>query len=282
MKQFIYFILVVFVCSCGKRNNPNDEEWIQLFNGKDLNDWNVKISGHDLHDNVANTFSVEDGILKVKYDQYDSFHDQFGHLFYKDKFSFYRLVVEYRFVGEQCKGGPDWATRNSGAMLHSQDPATMLKEQDFPISIEAQFLGGLGQGDRPTANLCTPGTHVHMRDTLFTPHCISSQSKTYEGDQWVRAEFLVLGDSLIRHIVEGTTVLEYTRPEIGGGAVNNFDPMIKVDGSPLSEGFIALQSESHPVEFRKVELLNLKGCTDPKAKNFKSYYIRSDNSLCTY
>jgi hypothetical protein len=29
-------------------------------------------------------------------------------------------------------------------------------------------------------------------------------------------------------------------------------------GTPLREGYIALQSESHPVEFRKVELLNLE------------------------
>ncbi|MBI1768067.1 MAG: DUF1080 domain-containing protein [Bacteroidetes bacterium] len=282
MKKIIYFLVFGFVCSCERHNNPNEKEWVQLFNGKDLSDWQVKISGHDLNDNVGNTFRVEDGIMKVKYDQYDSFRQQFGHIFYKEKFSNYLLAVEYRFTGDQCKGGPDWAKRNSGAMLHSQDPATMLKEQDFPISIEAQLLGGLGEGNRPTANLCTPGTTVHMGDTLFTPHCISSKSKTYEGDQWVRAEFLVLGDSLIRHMVEGETVLEYTRPKIGGGAVSNFDPKVKVDGMPLTEGFIALQSESHPVEFRKVELVNLKGCKDPKAKNYKSYYIRSDNSLCKY
>jgi hypothetical protein len=158
----------------------------------------------------------------------------------------------------------------------------MMHDQDFPISIEAQFLGGLGTGERSTANLCTPGTNVYMADTLFTPHCISSRSKTYHGDQWVRAELLVLGDSLIRHMVNGDTVLEYTKPAIGGGAVNNYDPSVKLDGTPLAEGYIALQSESHPVEFRKVELLELKGCMDPKAKNYKSYYLKSDNSKCMY
>ncbi len=282
MKNIIYFLVAVFVFSCEKNKNPDEKEWLQLFNGKDLKEWQAKITGHDLNDNIGNTFRVEEGILKVKYDQYDSFRQQFGHLFYKEKFSHYLLAVEYRFTGQQCKGGPDWAKRNSGAMLHCQDPSTMLKEQDFPISIEAQLLGGLGQGNRPTANLCTPGTNVHMGDTLFTPHCISSKSKTYDGDQWVHAEFLVLGDSLIRHSVEGEVVLEYTHLEIGGGQVNNFDPKIKVDGTPLKEGFISLQAESHPVEFRKVELLNLKGCKDPKAKNFKSYYTKSDNSLCRY
>jgi hypothetical protein len=167
-------------------------------------------------------------------------------------------------------------------MLHAQSAQSMMKDQDFPISIEAQFLGGLGAGERPTANLCTPGTHVHMRDTLFTPHCINSRSKTYHGDQWVRVELLVLGDSLIRHMVNGDTVLEYTKPQIGGGVVSNYNPEVKLDGTSLTEGYIALQSESHPVEFRKVELLELKGCKDPKARNFKSYYVKADNSSCMY
>jgi hypothetical protein len=275
-----YLLLFLFLSACNQANEK--KEWIQLFNGKDLENWDVKISGHDLNDNFGNTFRVDSGKLTVRYDQYDSFRNQFGHIFYKKKFSHYLLAVEYRFVGNQVIGGADWATRNSGAMLHAQSAKSMMNEQDFPISIEAQFLGGLGTGERPTANLCTPGTNVYMGDTLFTPHCINSRSKTFDGDQWVRVELLVLGDSLIRHLVNGDTVLEYTKPQIGGGVVNNFDQEIKLDGTPLTEGYIALQSESHPVEFRKVELLELKGCKDPKAKNYKSYYIKADNSSCIY
>jgi len=257
MKKIAPILLWVSLAIGCSTQNKSGSGWIQLFNGKDLSDWDVKISGHDLNDNFGNTFRVEDGLLKVSYDRYDSFRSQYGHLFYKKKFSHYRLAVEYRFVGKQTPGGPGWAERNSGAMLHSQSAASMLKDQDFPISIEAQLLGGLGKGPRPTANLCTPGTQVHIADTLFTPHCISSRSKTYDGDQWVRVEMLVLGDSLIRHMIDGVTVLEYSKPEIGGGAVSNFDPKVKIDGTPLKEGYIALQSESHPVEFRKVELLDL-------------------------
>jgi hypothetical protein len=273
------FLLVVFA-SCNQNND--EKEWFQLFNGKDLSDWDVKISGHDLNDNFGNTFRVDSGKLTVRYDQYDSFRNQFGHIFHKKKFSHYLLAVEYRFVGNQVPGGEDWATRNSGAMLHAQSAQSMMKDQDFPISIEAQFLGGLGTGERPTANLCTPGTHVHMGDTLFTPHCINSRSKTYDGDQWVRVELLVLGDSLIRHMVNGDTVLEYAKPQIGGGVVSNYNPEVKLDGTSLTEGYIALQSESHPIEFRKVELLELKGCKDPKAKNYKSYFVKADNAACLY
>lgn len=275
-------VIIAVVCLGCAQTNPQQEEWISLFNGKDLTGWDVKISGHPLNENFGNTFRVDSGKLVVRYDLYDSFRNQYGHIFYRQKFSHYRLRVEYRFVGSQAVGGEGWATRNSGVMLHAQSAETMRLAQDFPISVEAQFLGGLGQGDRHTANLCTPGTHVFMADTLFTPHCISSRSKTYHGDQWVSVEFLVLGDSLIQHLVEDEVVMEYTKPHIGGGVVSHYDSLIKVDGTPLLEGFIALQSESHPVEIRKIELLELKGCMDPKAINFKSYFIEANNIGCRY
>jgi hypothetical protein len=278
----MYWLLLMVGFGCQQSTDPDGEEWIKLFNGYDLTDWHVKISNHKLDENFGNTFRVEDSLLTVRYDAYDSFRNQFGHLFYKQKFSHYKLVIEYRFTGDQCPGGPGWARRNSGVMYHCQDPKTMYKDQDFPISLEGQFLGGLGEGPRPTANLCTPGTNVHMADTLFTPHCINSLSKTYDGDTWVSVEFLVLGDSVVRHFVESDNVLEFTRPEIGGGNVSNYDSLINVDGAALGEGFIALQSESHPIEFRKVELLNLKGCKNPKAKNYKSYYVVTDTAACRY
>lgn len=262
---------------------PADKrEWIQLFNGRDLEGWDVKITGRDLNDNFGNTFRVEDRLLKVRYDGYDAFDGRFGHIFYRQAFSYYLVAVEYRFVGDQASGGPDWALRNSGIMVHSQSARSMGKDQDFPISIEVQLLGGTGSGERTTANLCTPGTHVVMNGSLFTPHCTNSSSKTYDGDQWVRVEVLVLGDSLIRHMVNGQTVLEYSKPQIGGEVVSHFDPAVKQDGKPLTEGYIALQSESHPIDFRKVEILDLVGCTDPKASNYRSYYIRSNPSRCRY
>jgi len=259
---------------------PAAQDWIQLFNGRNLDGWDLKIAGHTLNDNFGNTFRVEDGLMKVRYDQYASFDDQFGHIFYREPFSYYIIRVEYRFVGEQARGGADWALRNSGIMVHSQSAKSMWKDQDFPISIEVQLLGGNGTGERPTANLCTPGTHVVIDGKLFTTHCLNSRSKTYNGEQWVRVEVQVYGDSLIRHIVNGDTVLEYSKPQIGGGVVNRFDPAVKQDGKILTSGYIALQSESHPIDFRKVELLNLVGCMDPKSRRYRSYYVRSDPAQC--
>ena len=211
---------------------PSEDKikWQELFNGKDLKDWTVKIRTHELGENFANTFRVEDGMIQVRYDGYAEFDQQYGHIFYKKPYSYYLLQVEYRFVGEQCPGGEGWALRNSGAMLHSQDPKTMLKDQDFPISIEAQFLGGNGKDPRSTCNLCTPGTNVVMADTLFTPHCINSKSETYHGEQWVKANFIVLGDEEVHHLVGKDTVISYYQPQIGGGNVSPVDPAVKIDG----------------------------------------------------
>jgi hypothetical protein len=220
--------------------------------------------------------------MQVGYEGYDSLRDQFGHIFYKIPYSYYRLRVSYRFTGEQLAGGAGWALRNSGIMFHAQAPETMGKDQDFPISLEYQFLGGDGENDRSTANLCTPGTNVVMNGELITNHCISSTANTYHGEQWVVAEVLVLGDSLIQHIVEDEVVISYSFPTLGGGNVSNFDDEAFPDGTPLTSGYIALQSESHPVEFKDIELLNLAGCMDPKAKNYKTYFVKENNGLCLY
>lgn len=273
-------LIMGFCAGCSPTNNPDEEVWMQLFDGESLKGWTPKISGHEFGDNFAQTFRVEDSILKVSYDGYESFDSRFGHLFYENSFSHYVIAVEYRFTGDQVADGPGWAYRNSGIMIHSPPGEAMLLNQDFPISIEVQLLGGNGTDDRSTSNLCTPGTHVEMDDELVTRHCINSTSKTYHGDEWVRVEVLVLGSELISHRLEGEIVLEYQNPQIGGGNVNSFDADLKVDGMLLSEGFISLQSESHPVEFRKVEILNLKGCMNQEAANYKTYFVEDDPASC--
>jgi len=260
--------------------NVDPRDWIQLFNGKDLTDWTIKFAKHDLGENLYNTFRAEDGLLKVRYDQWPTFNAEFGHLFYKDPFSYYLLAAEYRFVGEQVAGAPAWANRNNGLMLHSPSPRTMLKDQDFPISLEVQLLGGLGTGPRTTANLCTPGTHVVYQGKLHTAHCTNSTSQTYDGDQWVRVEVLVHGDELLRHIVDGKTVLEYSKPQIGGGAASPTDPAVKVDGTPLTGGYISIQAETAPADYRKVELLNLEGCMDQRSKSYRPYFVKSNPAAC--
>ena len=232
-------------------------EWVQLFNGENLDGWTPKIRYHELGDNYANTFRVEDGLMKVRYDGYDDFNQTFGHIFYATPFSHYRFRVEYRFVDEQCPGGPGWALRNSGVMIHGEAPETMAKDQDFPVSIEVQLLGGDGQNKRTTSNLCTPGTNVVMDGKLFKPHCTKSSSKTYHGEQWVTAEIEVRGSQVIRHILEGETVIEYTEPQLDERDEHAKELAEKNGGLLLTGGSISLQSESHPIDFRKVEIMRL-------------------------
>lgn len=255
MKKIALFILLVlFLCIdlTGFAQHPKGE-WVQLFNGKDLTGWTPKIKGYPSGENFGNTFRVEDGVMKVSYDQYDEFDLRYGHIFYNESFGDYIFRVEYRFVGEQCKGGQGWALRNSGIMVHGQKPETMELDQNFPVSIEVQLLGGNGQDARSTGNLCTPGTNVVMDEELILRHCISSGSKTYHGDQWVISEVEVRGNEIIKHFINGDLVLDYTKPQL-----DERDEEAKrliVDGDlMLSSGTISLQSESHPVEFRKVEI----------------------------
>ena len=284
MSRFLILLLAIAapLAVSAQRNDPNAREWIQLFNGRNLDGWTPKFAKHDLGENLRNTFRVEEGLLKVRYDQWPSFAGEFGHLFYKDPFSYYVIAAEYRFVGDQVAAAPGWAIRNNGLMLHSPAPKTMLKDQDFPIALEIQFLGGAGDGKpRTTANLCTPGSHVVYQGKLHTAHCTNSSSKTYDGDQWVRVEVVVHGDELVRHVIDGQTVLEYSKPQIGGGAAAPVDPAVKVDGTPMTSGYISIQAETAPIDYRKIELLNLEGCTDPAASNYKAYIVKSNPAMCS-
>lgn len=281
MRIFLSF-LFLSASSLALAQKSAKEQWESMFNGKNLDGWTVKIRHSPAGENFGNTFRVEDRKMVVRYDAYDSFNERFGHIFYKNTYSYYRIRLQYRFVGEQAKNGPGWATRNSGIMVHGQTPESMGKDQDFPVSIEVQLLGGNGKDPRTTCNLCTPGTNVVKDGKLLTQHCLNSNSETYHGDQWVTAEVLVLGDSVVKHFANGKEVLSYEKPQVGGGNVDGQEVKWGSDGLLLTEGTISLQSESHPVEFRKIEILNLKGCMDPKARNYKSYYIKSDPSLCKY
>lgn len=252
-----FFVLL----ACGvKKNDKPDGEWEYLFNGENLDGWTTKIHHYETGDNYGDTFRAEDGMIKVRYDKYEGdFNDRFGHLYFDRPFSSFHLSMEYRFVGELHPGAPSYTLKNSGVMYHSQDPRTMLKEQNWPISVEMQFLAGITPGEeRPTGNMCSPGTEIDFQGEMYPAHCLNSTSETFFGEQWVKAELIVYGDSLVKHLINGKTVLEYTKPRIGGGVVEGYDPKYKVDGRPLTQGMIALQSEGQPIDFRNIKIKNLE------------------------
>lgn len=261
MKRKINLLLILFLLVFiffGFQKFTQKDKWISLFNGKDLNDWVVKVKGYPLGKNYKNTFRVVNGTIQVNYDNYEEFDDSFGHIYYKTPYSNYKIRMDYRFTGEQVNGGQGWAERNSGVMLHCQDPATIGLNQSFPVSIEMQLLGGLNNGDRSTGNVCTPGTNIYLKGEKEITHCINSRSPTYNGDQWVHVEIEVRNDSIVKHFINGEEVLRYTKLEIGGEVDHDMDKWKAKEGTPLKSGYISLQSESHPIEFKNIELLELQ------------------------
>lgn len=231
--------------------------WIQLFNGRDLSNWQIKFTGYPLGENFRNSFRVEDGLFKVSYDEWNDFDGQFGHIYSNEAYSHYRIRVEYRFKGDQVPGGPAWAFRNNGVMLHTQAPESLALDQEFPVSIEAQMLGGNGSDARPNGNVCTPGTNMVMKGQLITQHCTNSESATFHGDDWVTLEIEVLGANSVKHWLNGELVMDYQDIQLDPS-----DPdaqRLLAAGAPLelSSGHIAIQAETHPIEIRKIELLPL-------------------------
>jgi hypothetical protein len=257
MKQII--LGLAFLWACSPQSIKQQDDWLVLFNGKDLEGWTPKFYHHEVGDNYANTFRVVDGNIQVSYDDYTEFGERYGHLFYKEPFSSFHLKFEYRFTDQWMEEAPSFTYRNSGVMFHSQDPQTILKEQNWPISVEYQMLAEEEAGEpRPTGTMCSPGTDVFYQGELDPRHCISSSSETYQWDQWVKADLIVYRDSLVIHMVNGDTVLVYSNPQIGGEVVDGFDPAIKQDGTPLTSGYIGLQAEGQGVVFRNLKLRNLE------------------------
>jgi hypothetical protein len=258
MKRLSYILLtLVFILqsSCNRKTEP---EWIPIFNGKDLEGWSPKFTGEEYGVNYLNTFQAKDGKLVASYAAYDTFDNNFGHIFYKEKLSHYRLRLEYRFVGEVMPGAPFWAYKNSGIKYHTPHPSELPVDQTLLVAVEAQIIGGDGESDRFTGNVCTAGTHIEMNDSLITQHCTNSAYPAISDSRWVKMELEVHGSEKVFHKINGQIVMEYSRPQYDD--TDPFARELMEMGHPriISEGYIALQAEGHPVEFRKIELMKLE------------------------
>jgi len=257
----IIAVLFIFIQNSDGQSKPGEKstvpiskegKWIPLFNGKNLDGWIPKVTGYKSGENPLNGFRVENGILKVDYSKFDAFNGRFGHLFYKEKLSSYILHVEYRFVGELLPDAPGYCFRNSGVMVHSQSPESMDVNLNWPVSIEVQLLGSTDKVKQTTANICTPGTTVSLKGVPTSEHCINSDSKYFNDGEWVNLDIVVRGGKEIINIVNGDTVLVCSEPKVGGYLLPENYPV--PEGTLLEEGYIALQAEGQPIDFRKVEL----------------------------
>jgi len=262
MKVYLFHLCLCFLIACSSKDTSQqavqEDGWQVLFNGKDLSGWIPKLHHHEVGENYANTFRVVDGAIQVNYSDYTTFDERYGHLFYEKPFSSFHLKFEYRFTDQWLDDAPSYTYRNSGIMFHSQAPETILKEQDWPISVEYQMLAKVDPDKRrPTGNVCTPGTEVFFDGDMTPDHCVNSSSDTYPWDAWVKGELIVHRDSLVLHLVNGDTVLRYTNPQIGGGVAERYDPAIKVDGKPLTKGYIGLQAEGQGVAFKNLMIREL-------------------------
>ncbi|GEM_PF-884317 len=231
------------------------KKWVSLFNGKNLEGWIPKVTGYKAGENPHNGFRVEDGLLRVDYRDFKAFNGRFGHLFYKDKFSSYILHMEYRFVGEVFADAPGYCLRNSGVMVHSQSAESMDETENWPVSVEVQLLGCTDKVKQTTANACTPGTTVFIKDNLTTEHCIPATSKYYYNNEWVKLDIIVHGSKSVYHVVNGDTVLVWSKAQVGGSLLPENYPVPV--GTVLEGGYIALQAEGQPIDFRDIKIMLL-------------------------
>lgn len=253
--------LLSFLCFAtagfAQQTQPAQPEWIDLFNGKNLDGWTVKIAGHPMGDNYAETFRVEDGILKCEYDDYKEFGGRYGHLYSNLSYSHYKLRLEYRFEGRQLPDAPGYVDLNSGVMIHSQPPQSVELKQGFPASLEMQFLADLGKGKRQTGNACTPGTHLVYNDKFTKKHIVKSSGPTLPADEWVAVEVEVHGNEEVIYRVRGEEVLRYMKPQLDPKSKEAKPLLAKGANRKLSSGHIALQAEAQRVWFRNIQIQTL-------------------------
>ncbi len=260
MRSFLLLVIIstllLLSCNSNKISSAQKakQKWVSLFNGRDLDNWIPKIAGYKLGDNFGNTFRVENGILSTRYNAYDSFNKRFGALYYDKKFTNYLLKVEYRFTGNLTPGAPSWGFRDGGIQYHCQPPSTVGLDQPFPICLEYNLLGGNGKDERPNGEICASGMYVEINGERNASYCTQpSVKKTFAGDQWVTAEIEVR-DGKITHFVNGEQIIQFENPRYD--TTNAIAKTFIVNGNDLvKDGYISLQSNSHPMDFRKIEIM---------------------------
>lgn len=245
--------------SCASAQAP-ESGWRKLFDGRTLDGWTPKIRGFPLGENHQNTFRVRDGAIAVSYDGYDTFGERFGHLFYRAPFKAYRLRLEYRFLPDHPVDTPAWAIANSGVMIFSQDPKGMAVGDSFPVSVEAQLLGEAPGQARTNGNMCSPGTHVVMEGKLVTQHCVNSKTPSGPNNVWRQFEVEVKPTGEVIQKVDGAVTIAYSDVQLDPtGNMANSKPLVEAAGGKvkLDGGYISLQSEGNPIEFRNIEIMEL-------------------------
>lgn len=263
MGRRIVGIALAAAASLAGGAQAQERGWTRLFDGRSLAGWTAKIAGHPAGENWRDTFVAADGAIRVSYAKYDRFENRFGHLFYRAPFSAYRLRLNYRVLDPSLPDTPAWARGNSGVMFHSQSPESMGLGQPFPVSVEFQILGADGPGPRPTGSVCTPGVLISIAGAPQKEHCITSSGPTIPNGTWTELELEVRADGEVTEKINGKAVHRYKVL-----ALDPADPLApgpakaliaeRGGDASLKGGYIALQSEGHPIEFKDIRILELR------------------------
>ena len=254
MRSLIAVAASLVLVSCASVSTGSEPRFHKIFDGKTLNGWEIKVTHHPLGANPHGMWTAKDGVMKINFDGFEQFKGEYAHVFYKKPLKNYILRLDYRFAGKQAPGGPGWATRNSGVMLFAQPPETMTLDQNYPISLENQLLGGLGKGPRTTLSVCMVEITVKVDGKPLTAHCnpnAGATSQTFDGDQWVKLRVEVV-NGVVKSYVNDQLGNTFTEP-----TVDKPHPWLKSQDATAQPSYFALQGESDQVEFRNIELAEL-------------------------
>lgn len=230
----------------------NTDGWVNLFNGKDLTGWVPLIHKHKVGENVYDTFRADsvNKVIKVLYDKYPNleFGGRCGNLYYNRRLTNYRIKVTYRFQEPLVKNPVGWSKNNSGLMIFGIDPATVTGDPEFPPLIEIQLLGSPSQpggGGTTSPNYCEPGGMTMQQHTGGCGN--NGTGKTPNpAAQWTTVEADV-------HVTGQTKI--YQHPDTTNAVLTMSGP--RYQNAAVTGGYIALQSEGQPIEYKDILLKEL-------------------------
>ena len=213
MKSVVFVSLSLLVFSC------NTEKKIELFNGQNLDNWNIIVDSED--GEPQDLFYVEDGIMHT-------LGDPFGYIRTRESYANYKLHLEWRWTNEPS---------NSGVLLNVQG-----KEMIFPRCVECQLMHGKA-GD---IVLMGKGTAITIKDSTYT--VASEENRYLVIPKFEDSSENPAGEWNSYDITSKDGNLEV----IVNGVLQN-----SASGMNLTEGNIALQSEGAPLQFRNIYLIEL-------------------------
>lgn len=236
------------VAGAGGGAGGASDGWVKIFNGQDLTGWSPLIHKSAYKQDPYNTFRADpvNHVIKVTYEDYpNGFEDRCGLLYYDKLLTNYRVRVTYRFLEPQAPGPVSWGKNNTGLMIFGIDPAKVTGDPEFPPLIEIQLLGANSTGGNTTPNMCVPGGMTMKKSTA---ECGNNHTGVAPppAAEWVTVEAEV-------HVKGDTKVFQYP---------NKTTPVITMSGpvyqgKDVVNGYLSLQSESQPLEYKDIELMEL-------------------------